>query len=102
MLSLFRTHPEAEKHILKFWRAWLEKKYGRPSSDAGIPRSKQEKHANDFALFAVEIHHEFVKRAVTKRVAFSAEKTEIENGKMYVNSLFFQFRDQKISAVQIE
>ncbi len=54
MLSLFRTHPEAEKHILKFWRAWLEKKYGRPSSDAGIPRSKQEKHANDFALFCMD------------------------------------------------
>ena len=52
--------------------------------------------------FAVEIHHEFVKRAVAKRVALSAEKVEIENGEMCVNSLFFQFRDQEIRAIQIE
>lgn len=54
MFSLFRTHPEAEKHILKFWRAWLEKKYGRPMPDAQIPRSGQAKHANDFALFCMD------------------------------------------------
>lgn len=48
---MLKQNPEAERHLLKYWRAFLEKKYGRPMKDAPIPPSSEGKAGNDFALF---------------------------------------------------
>lgn len=55
MFSLLRENPAAREHLLKYWRGWLEKKYGKSMPDAAVPVPGKNKNAdNDFALFWME------------------------------------------------
>ena len=52
MFTLLQKNASARKHLLKYWRSWLEKKYGKPMPNAEIPvPGKNKKIDNDFALF---------------------------------------------------
>lgn len=53
MRELLKQNPDAEKRVLRYYRAFLEKRYGRPFPDARIPEPGGEGE-NDFALFWME------------------------------------------------
>lgn len=65
MLSLIRENPSAREHLLKYWRGWLEKKYGKPMPNAEIPVSAGGNAGNDFALFWMERAAESAKQCET-------------------------------------
>jgi hypothetical protein len=55
LFSLIQKNATARGHLLKYWRDWLEKKYGKPMPNAKLPVTGRDKKAdNDFALFWIE------------------------------------------------
>ena len=53
MLGLLKQNPDAEKRVLRYYRTFLEKRYGRAFPDVRIPEAGGEGE-NDFALFWME------------------------------------------------